>query len=145
MPTGPLSTGKTQKDISCTSRTLEKVTSNCSLSHTAKAPDLSSLSQNTWIGFLNIVSPSSVSRGVVSERYRLNKLSESEFTVSITDVTFRDGGIYTCYEYGHGGPIEKKVELKVLGEKNVVILMVSLSVTVKMNDLQYNDCCLSFN
>lgn len=70
------------------------------------------------------MSPSSVSRGVVSERYSLNKLSESEFTVSITDVTFKDAGNYTCYEYGHR-VIEKKVELTVLGEKNVVILMVT--------------------
>lgn len=70
------------------------------------------------------MSPSSVSRGVVSERYSLNKLSESEFTVSITDVTFEDAGNYTCYEYGHQVR-EKKVELTVLGEKNVVVLMVT--------------------
>lgn len=63
-------------------------------------------------------------RGVVSERYSLKKLSESEFTVSIADVTFSDAGNYTCYEYGHR-VTERKVELTVLGENNLVILMVT--------------------
>lgn len=61
-----------------------------------------------------------MSRGVVSERYSIKKLSQSEFTISITDVTFEDAGNYTCYEYGHRVR-ERKVELTVLGENNVVI------------------------
>lgn len=60
---------------------------------------------------------------MVSERYSLKKLSESEFTVHITDVTFEDAGNYTCYEYGHR-VTERKVELTVLGENNVALLMV---------------------
>lgn len=70
----------------------------------------------------------SVSQGVVSDRYVLKKLSESEFTVSITDVTVNDGGNYTCFQYGYQVR-ERKVELTVLGEKNKVVV-VSLSGTV---------------
>ncbi|KAK2828919.1 hypothetical protein Q5P01_019953 [Channa striata] len=50
-----------------------------------------------------------------NKRYSIIKLSETEFTVSIASVTFRDGGNYTCYHYGHRSTIEKKVEVTVLG------------------------------
>uniref|UniRef100_A0A3Q3VXI2 Ig-like domain-containing protein n=1 Tax=Mola mola TaxID=94237 RepID=A0A3Q3VXI2_MOLML len=50
-----------------------------------------------------------------SKRHRIHKLSESEFTVSISSVTFKDGGNYTCSEYSH--PMtEKTVELTVLDQ-----------------------------
>lgn len=49
------------------------------------------------------------------KRYTINKLSESEFTISISSVTFKDGGNYTCSQYAHN-TIEKKVEVTVLGE-----------------------------
>lgn len=52
------------------------------------------------------------------KRYSINKLSESEFTVSITNVTFKDGGNYTCTQYGRH-ITEKKVEVTVLSESNV--------------------------
>lgn len=67
-------------------------------------------------GFDSLVSSSPVTPGVASERYSVQKLSESEFTISITAVTFGDAGNYTCYEYGDL-VIERKVELTVLGEE----------------------------
>uniref|UniRef100_A0A3Q3WGC9 Ig-like domain-containing protein n=1 Tax=Mola mola TaxID=94237 RepID=A0A3Q3WGC9_MOLML len=55
------------------------------------------------------------SNGLKSKRHRIHKLSESEFTVSISSVTFKDGGNYTCSEYSH--PMtEKTVELTVLDQ-----------------------------
>ncbi|XP_044078620.1 cytotoxic and regulatory T-cell molecule isoform X2 [Siniperca chuatsi] len=53
-------------------------------------------------------------KGIKDKRYSLNKLSESEFTISISNVTFKDGGTYTCSEYGHQTR-ENKVEVTVLG------------------------------
>ncbi|XP_033973245.1 cytotoxic and regulatory T-cell molecule [Trematomus bernacchii] len=54
------------------------------------------------------------------KRYSINKLSESEFTVSISDVTFKDGGIYTCSQYGDH-TTEKKVEVTVLGLPTCIV------------------------
>ncbi|KAF3841548.1 hypothetical protein F7725_007410 [Dissostichus mawsoni] len=51
------------------------------------------------------------------KRYSINKLSESEFTISISNVTFKDGGIYTCSQYGDH-TTEKKVEVTVLARKS---------------------------
>ncbi|XP_030601639.1 cytotoxic and regulatory T-cell molecule isoform X2 [Archocentrus centrarchus] len=48
------------------------------------------------------------------KRYSINKLSESEFSISVSSVTFKDGGNYTCSQYGHH-TTEKKVEVTVLG------------------------------
>uniref|UniRef100_UPI0037E797B7 cytotoxic and regulatory T-cell molecule isoform X2 n=1 Tax=Semicossyphus pulcher TaxID=241346 RepID=UPI0037E797B7 len=48
------------------------------------------------------------------KRYTIIKLSKSEFTVSISNVTFKDGGSYTCTQYG-SPPTVKKVEVTVLG------------------------------
>ncbi|XP_034035001.1 LOW QUALITY PROTEIN: cytotoxic and regulatory T-cell molecule-like [Thalassophryne amazonica] len=48
------------------------------------------------------------------KRYNIVKLSETEFIVSISNVTFRDGGNYTCHEYADV-PKEKTVEVTVLG------------------------------
>ncbi|XP_054610892.1 cytotoxic and regulatory T-cell molecule isoform X2 [Dunckerocampus dactyliophorus] len=47
-------------------------------------------------------------------RYSISNLTESEFTISISNVSFKDGGNYTCSQYGRH-IIEKKVELTVLG------------------------------
>lgn len=65
--------------------------------------------------------PFLVHKGLKSKRYSINKLSESEFTISIANVTFKDGGIYTCTQYGNH-PTETKVELTVLGENSATIL-----------------------
>ncbi|XP_028254135.1 cytotoxic and regulatory T-cell molecule-like [Parambassis ranga] len=48
------------------------------------------------------------------ERYSINKLSNSEFSISISNVTFKDGGNYTCTRYGRRTR-ERKVEVTVLG------------------------------
>lgn len=52
------------------------------------------------------------------KRYSINKLTQSEFTISVSDVTFKDAGNYTCSEYSQP-IIEKKVEVTVLSEYNV--------------------------
>ncbi|KAM6983472.1 uncharacterized protein crtam [Tautogolabrus adspersus] len=48
------------------------------------------------------------------KRYTITNLSQSVFAISISSVTFNDGGNYTCSQYGQH-PTEKKVELTVLG------------------------------
>ncbi|XP_074467101.1 cytotoxic and regulatory T-cell molecule isoform X1 [Sebastes fasciatus] len=48
------------------------------------------------------------------KRYSITKLSESEFAISISNITFKDGGNYTCTHYGDR-PTEMKVEVTVLG------------------------------
>lgn len=53
--------------------------------------------------------------GINDKRYSIKKLSDSEFTVSISNVNFKDGGNYTCSQYGRH-TTEKKVEVTVLGE-----------------------------
>ncbi|XP_044225682.1 cytotoxic and regulatory T-cell molecule isoform X2 [Thunnus albacares] len=47
------------------------------------------------------------------KRYSIIKLSESEFNIAISDVTFKDGGNYTCTQYDTH-TTEKKVEVTVL-------------------------------
>ncbi|CAJ1064724.1 cytotoxic and regulatory T-cell molecule isoform X2 [Xyrichtys novacula] len=53
-------------------------------------------------------------KALKDHRYTINKLSESEFSVSISNATFKDGGNYTCSVHGLR-TIEKKVEVTVLG------------------------------
>ncbi|XP_038564879.1 cytotoxic and regulatory T-cell molecule isoform X2 [Micropterus salmoides] len=60
------------------------------------------------------------SKGMKDKRYTINKLSESEFTISISSVTFKDGGNYTCSQYAHN-TIEKKVEVTVLGRPKMTV------------------------
>uniref|UniRef100_A0A3B3I802 Ig-like domain-containing protein n=1 Tax=Oryzias latipes TaxID=8090 RepID=A0A3B3I802_ORYLA len=48
------------------------------------------------------------------KRYSINRLSESEFSISISNVNFKDGGTYTCAYY-NPNTTEMKVELTVLG------------------------------
>ncbi|KAM9846574.1 cytotoxic and regulatory T-cell molecule isoform 2-T2 [Aulostomus maculatus] len=52
--------------------------------------------------------------GVKVKRYSIVQLSESEFTISVSNVTFQDGGTYKCTEFDHP-TIEKQVEVTVLG------------------------------
>ncbi|KAM7398640.1 hypothetical protein PAMA_006516 [Pampus argenteus] len=47
------------------------------------------------------------------KRYSISKLSMSESIISISNVNFKDGGNYTCYQY-HNQATEKKVEVTVL-------------------------------
>ncbi|XP_034406351.1 cytotoxic and regulatory T-cell molecule isoform X2 [Cyclopterus lumpus] len=54
------------------------------------------------------------------KRYSINKLSLSEFTISISDITFKDGGIYTCSQYD-AHTTEKKVEVTVLGRPKMEV------------------------
>ncbi|KAG8008090.1 Cytotoxic and regulatory T-cell molecule, partial [Nibea albiflora] len=56
----------------------------------------------------------SVDRGLQDKRYSVIKLTEFEFTVSVSAVTFKDGGTYTCTEYD--SPVtDHRVEVTVLG------------------------------
>lgn len=75
------------------------------------------ISQTFELKILNTFPPHSFS-GVNDKRYSFNKQSESEFTVSISNVNFKDGGNYTCSHYDRH-TTEKKVEVTVLGGCNV--------------------------
>ncbi|XP_059208082.1 cytotoxic and regulatory T-cell molecule [Centropristis striata] len=48
------------------------------------------------------------------KRYSIDKFSEFEFSISISNVTFKDGGNYTCSQYDHQ-TTERTVEVTVLG------------------------------
>ncbi|XP_076607000.1 uncharacterized protein crtam isoform X2 [Chaetodon auriga] len=56
-----------------------------------------------------------VSPGVKDKRYSISKVSATEFTIRISDITFKDGGNYTCSQYDTHVS-EKRVEVTVLGE-----------------------------
>ncbi|KAJ0047353.1 hypothetical protein NL108_001836 [Boleophthalmus pectinirostris] len=56
--------------------------------------------------------------GVKDKRYRVQKLSESEFQIRISNVTFSDGGIYTCTHYLPQA-VEKKVHITVIGRPRI--------------------------
>nr|XP_020476278.1 cytotoxic and regulatory T-cell molecule-like isoform X2 [Monopterus albus] len=53
-------------------------------------------------------------RALKDKRYTIIRLSSSTFTISISNVNFKDGGNYTCSHYGTRTE-EKKVEVTVLG------------------------------
>ncbi|XP_017294437.1 cytotoxic and regulatory T-cell molecule [Kryptolebias marmoratus] len=53
-------------------------------------------------------------KALKDKRYSIIKLSQSEFSISISSITFKDGGNYTCSQY-HQNPIETIVEVTVLG------------------------------
>lgn len=61
--------------------------------------------------------PVQVYPGVKNRRYSISKVSETEFTISISDITLEDGGNYTCSQYDTHIS-EKTVEVTVLGEYN---------------------------
>ncbi|XP_030009182.1 cytotoxic and regulatory T-cell molecule isoform X2 [Sphaeramia orbicularis] len=52
-------------------------------------------------------------QGVGDKRYSIIKLSESEFTISVSSVTFTDGGDYICTHY-HPQAAQKVVQVTVL-------------------------------
>lgn len=51
-------------------------------------------------------------------RYSIVKLAKREFTVQVSDVSFKDGGIYTClhYHHKHNSVTTKRVKVTVLGK-----------------------------
>ncbi|XP_040907202.1 cytotoxic and regulatory T-cell molecule isoform X2 [Toxotes jaculatrix] len=59
-------------------------------------------------------------KALKDKRYSINKLSESEFTISISNVNFRDGGNYTCSQYSQHS-IDKTVEVTVLGHPKMKV------------------------
>ncbi|XP_034745432.1 cytotoxic and regulatory T-cell molecule isoform X3 [Etheostoma cragini] len=54
------------------------------------------------------------------KRYSIIKLSETEFSISISNVTFKDGGTYTCSQY-RDRTKERKVEVTVLGPPKIEV------------------------
>ncbi|KAJ3589099.1 hypothetical protein NHX12_009947 [Muraenolepis orangiensis] len=54
---------------------------------------------------------------VMDKRNSIETLSSRLFEISVTDVTFKDGGNYTCSQYGHGDVVEKVVAVTVLANK----------------------------
>ncbi|XP_018546813.1 cytotoxic and regulatory T-cell molecule isoform X2 [Lates calcarifer] len=59
-------------------------------------------------------------RALRNKRYSIIKLSESEFTISISNVTFKDGGNYTCSQYDHH-TTERKVEVTVFDTPKMTV------------------------
>ncbi|KAM3868723.1 cytotoxic and regulatory T-cell molecule [Diretmus argenteus] len=69
-------------------------------------------------------------KALKDKRYSIDKLSKEEFTVSVSNVTFKDGGNYTCHQYSHGAT-EKKVEVTVLGYPKLSVTKHDGKVVVK--------------
>ncbi|XP_034539606.1 cytotoxic and regulatory T-cell molecule isoform X2 [Notolabrus celidotus] len=67
-----------------------------------------------WRNPENYIMFFSKNKALKDKRYTINKLSESEFSISISNVTFKDGGTYTCLQYSHP-TTETKVEVTVVG------------------------------
>ncbi|TKS83819.1 Cytotoxic and regulatory T-cell molecule [Collichthys lucidus] len=65
-----------------------------------------------FVMFIKLSGVGKVRRGVQDKRYSLVKLTQFEFTVSVSDATFKDGGVYTC---SHDSVISHRVEVTVLG------------------------------
>ncbi|XP_029924568.1 cytotoxic and regulatory T-cell molecule isoform X2 [Myripristis murdjan] len=59
-------------------------------------------------------------KALKDRRYSIDKLSKTEFTVSVSDITFKDGGNYTCLHYNHT-VTEKTVEVTVLGYPKIAV------------------------
>ncbi|XP_076017340.1 cytotoxic and regulatory T-cell molecule isoform X2 [Genypterus blacodes] len=55
-------------------------------------------------------------------RYSIINLSTSQFTISISKVSFKDGGNYTCSEYHHSHTNENIVEVTVLGTPKMEVV-----------------------
>ncbi|KAJ8399005.1 hypothetical protein AAFF_G00416720 [Aldrovandia affinis] len=53
-------------------------------------------------------------KALKDRRYRIVTFSRSEYTISLADVTFKDGGHYTCLQYGDV-VITKRFKVTVLG------------------------------
>ncbi|KAM8898530.1 uncharacterized protein crtam [Spinachia spinachia] len=74
----------------------------------------------THLWILNIFVFSLPCPALQDKRYSINKLSQTEFTVSISQITFKDGGNYTCLQYG-AHTTEKKVKVTVLGRPKMEV------------------------
>uniref|UniRef100_A0A3Q1J1E3 Heat shock protein 8 n=1 Tax=Anabas testudineus TaxID=64144 RepID=A0A3Q1J1E3_ANATE len=59
-------------------------------------------------------------RVLKDKRYSITKLTQSEFTISIFNVTFKDGGNYTCTGYSRP-PKEMKVEVTVISHPRMTV------------------------
>ncbi|XP_064838027.1 cytotoxic and regulatory T-cell molecule-like isoform X1 [Oncorhynchus masou masou] len=64
------------------------------------------------------------------KRYKIINLSESDFSVSVSDVTFKDGGLYTCLHYTKV-PVVKSVTVTVLGMPKLEITEHNGKTTIK--------------
>ncbi|XP_024287802.1 cytotoxic and regulatory T-cell molecule-like isoform X1 [Oncorhynchus tshawytscha] len=60
-------------------------------------------------------------KALKDKRYKIINLSDSVFSVSVSDVTFKDGGLYTCLHYIHKVPVVKWVNVTVLGKPKLEI------------------------
>uniref|UniRef100_A0A4W5MNJ8 Ig-like domain-containing protein n=1 Tax=Hucho hucho TaxID=62062 RepID=A0A4W5MNJ8_9TELE len=64
------------------------------------------------------------------KRYKIINLSVSDFTVSVSDVTFKDGGLYTCLHYTKV-PVVTLVTVTVLGMPKLEITEHNGKTTIK--------------
>lgn len=66
----------------------------------------------------SIYSPSSSFAALKDSRYSIVNFSKKEFKVAVSDVNFRDGGVYTClhYHHKHKNVATKRVKVIVLGK-----------------------------
>uniref|UniRef100_UPI003AB0A32E uncharacterized protein isoform X2 n=1 Tax=Centroberyx gerrardi TaxID=166262 RepID=UPI003AB0A32E len=69
-------------------------------------------------------------KALKDRRYSIDKLSKAEFTISVSEVTFKDGGNYTCRQYNHG-VTEKTVEVTVLGHPKMEVVRHGGKVVIK--------------
>ncbi|XP_071399395.1 cytotoxic and regulatory T-cell molecule isoform X2 [Centroberyx affinis] len=69
-------------------------------------------------------------KALKDRRYSIDKLSKAEFTISVSDVTFKDGGNYTCRQYNHG-VTEKTVEVTVLGHPKMEVVRHGGKIVIK--------------
>ncbi|KAM4619961.1 cytotoxic and regulatory T-cell molecule [Polymixia lowei] len=69
-------------------------------------------------------------KALKNKRYSIDKLSNTEFTVSVSNVTFKDGGNYTCLHYSHN-VAEKIVEVTVLGQPKMEVARHGKKMVVK--------------
>ncbi|KAG7271079.1 hypothetical protein CRUP_026011 [Coryphaenoides rupestris] len=60
-------------------------------------------------------------KGVRDKRYSIKRLSSTMFKISVSKVTFKDGGNYICSQYGHT-VMKKTVSVTVLGQPIVKVL-----------------------
>uniref|UniRef100_A0A3Q1EEZ6 Ig-like domain-containing protein n=1 Tax=Acanthochromis polyacanthus TaxID=80966 RepID=A0A3Q1EEZ6_9TELE len=64
------------------------------------------------------------------KRYSINKFSESEFSISISSVTFKDGGNYTCSHFDH--PMTEKIfEVTVLDYPKMTVTRHDGKIVIK--------------
>ncbi|CAN9501394.1 unnamed protein product [Ophioblennius macclurei] len=64
------------------------------------------------------------------KRYSITHLSESQFSISISNISFKDGGNYTCSHYGHNIN-ERKVEVTVIGYPRMSVTRFGRTISIK--------------